>query len=247
MNTFLRGVLTAVLIAAIGISGYCILSDQSGYADEAGIHREVLSYRPSEPETSATADSGKTENTINQSIVDLQAQYPDAVGWISVPYTAIDYPFVQGPDNTFYLDRDIGGKPAAAGAVFMDYRNNRDFSDFNTILYGHHMKNGSMFASLKQFNDPDFFSANRTGTLFLADKICSVEFFAYLVVGAEEDLLWGREPADQDTVRTFTEKIKKEARHYREPGLTTADRIVTLYSCAYEFDGARMVLMGKIY
>ena len=62
------------------------------------------------------------------------------------------------------------------GTIFMDYRNHRDFSDFNTVIYGHHIKNGSMFGTLQKFNDQSFFDDNKTGTIFLADKTYPKEF-----------------------------------------------------------------------
>jgi sortase B len=167
------------------------------------------------------------------------------VGWLTVPHTGIDYPFVQAADNSAYLDRNINGKKSASGAIFMDYWNHSDFSDFNTVLYGHNMKSGSMFASLKRFADSDFFDANRSGTIWLLNQSYSIEFFAYLVVSAGDDTVY-RQTADSGAALDYMRYIRENARQYREPYMGEADRIVTLSTCAREFRDSRMVLLGKL-
>ncbi len=75
----------------------------------------------------------------------------DVLGWISVPGTQLDYPILQGEDNQYYLNHMWQGKRNAAGSVFLESQMAPDFSGFNTILYAHNMKNGSMFGSLRQY------------------------------------------------------------------------------------------------
>ncbi|MCL2514134.1 MAG: class B sortase, partial [Oscillospiraceae bacterium] len=175
----------------------------------------------------------------------LQLQYKDAAGWITVPDTGIDYPFAHTVDNSFYLNKDISGKYAAAGTVFMDCRNSGDFTDFNTILYGHHMKNGSMFGSLKKFGGREFFEANRTGTVFLPDKTYNVEFFAYMVVRSDDDVAYGILPETGEK-QFYLDYIKENAERYRDIGVSPADKIIALSTCSYEFKDARIILAGKL-
>ena len=76
----------------------------------------------------------------------------DVIGWITVPGTVIDYPVVQGEDNNYYLDHTFSREPAAAGAIFMDFRNDwRERNNNHLIIYGHNMRNGSMFSALNQY------------------------------------------------------------------------------------------------
>jgi len=191
-------------------SGNELWKIRSDYRAEAEMHSAVMVYKP-EP-----------EQIINQSVIDLQAKYPDVVGWLTVPGTKIDYPFVQYDDNDFYLRRDLNGNHATAGTLFMDFRNALDFSSGNTIIYGHHMKNGSMFGTLKSFADSDFFEANRHGTIFLPHETLTLEFFDYRVVESTDPEIYSVERDEFD------------------------GRIVTLSTCAYDFDGARIVLLAKI-
>ncbi len=235
-------VIILLLLAVIVFSGYKLWNINKNYADEAKLHGELLEYKPAEPSESADTSPEQPEGIVNQEVVDLQAQYPDAVGWLTVPGTKIDYPFVWYEDNDYYLRRDINGDYAVAGTVFMDYRCNKDFTSQNTIIYGHHMKNGSMFQSLKNFNNQSFFDAHTTGTIYLPHDTLTLEIFAYMVVDpATEKEIYRTGLSD-----TYFNYVRQNARFYREMNLTDSDKIVTLSTCAYEFDDARMVVLAKI-
>jgi len=90
----------------------------------------------------------------------LRQTNPDVQGWISIPGTQLDYPFLQGEDNQYYLKHTWQGKRNAAGSVFLECTAQSDFSDFNTIVYAHNMKNGSMFGSLRQYRTQSHYEAN---------------------------------------------------------------------------------------
>jgi len=233
-----------ILFSVIAYSGYQLYLIQHNNADEAKNHDRLMEYRPALP--SADENGAITEPKVNQKIVDLQAKYPDAVGWITVPNTKIDYPFAQAADNNFYLHRDLDKQYLFAGTVFMDHRNRRDFSDFNTVLFGHHMKNRSMFGDLQKFNDQAFFDANKTGTIFLADKTYTIEFFAFIVLKPSDAVIYDPTVSDPVDEAAFLAHAKDKARFYRDIGVTTSNRIVTLSTCNYEFNDARMVLLGRL-
>lgn len=84
----------------------------------------------------------------------------DIIGWIYIPDTPVDYPILQGESNDTYLRTTYTGKRASAGSIFMECQNTPDFSDKNTILYGHNMRNGSMFNCLSKFSNKEFFDAH---------------------------------------------------------------------------------------
>lgn len=83
----------------------------------------------------------------------LQSLNPDVLGWIIIPNTELSYPLLQGEDNQYYLKRDWIGEPDAGGSIFLEVTNHQDFTDFHTIIYGHRMRNGTMFGMLKYYND----------------------------------------------------------------------------------------------
>jgi len=211
------------------VSGWQVWKISGDYKAEADLHSAVMAYRPQEDEN------------LNQGVIDLKDKYPDVVGWLSVPGSKIDYAFVQARDNDRYLRRDLDGQYALAGTLFMDCRCAPDFSSQNTIIYGHHMKNGSMFGTLKSFADKEFFEKHNSGTIFLPHENLKLEFFAYMVVKADDKEIYSVEPGDG-----FLEYVRQNARQYHNVGLTDDDRIVTLSTCAYEYEGARMVLLAMI-
>lgn len=96
----------------------------------------------------------------------LQASYPDIVGWISDPAGSIDYPILQAADNEYYLTHLPGGTQNNHGSLFLDYRGSADFLDFNNLVYGHNMKDGTMLASLTGYADQDYYEAHSSLVLY---------------------------------------------------------------------------------
>ena len=237
------------MIAICGILavGFAVMTVYSGrqlweiradYAAEAEMHRLMLQYSPnSVPEQESEAEG----TFVNHSIADLQEKYSDAVGWLTVPQTEIDYPFVQYKDNDYYLYRNINGEVSEAGTIFMDYRCRNDFASPNTILYGHHMHNGSVFGTLNHFSERDFFNENRSGVIYLKEETLPLEFFACMVVESEDEEIYNPIRSER-----YLEYVKQHARHFRDIELTDENRIVTLSTCSYEFENARVVLLAKI-
>ncbi len=86
---------------------------------------------------------------------------PDIVAWIQIPGTNIDYPVVQGDDNDAYLHRDFEGEESAAGTIFLDFESQSDMRGYNNIMYGHHMRNGSMFRDIVYYKDEDYFKEHQ--------------------------------------------------------------------------------------
>ncbi|MCL2775294.1 MAG: class B sortase [Oscillospiraceae bacterium] len=263
-----------IMMAAICVSGYNLWKMSERYVQETQVKDSIAKYRPliatastTQPteycaaENTETAETETTEitkvteagtatqpekSTVNQSIIDLQDNVnKDIVGWINIPNTHIDYPFVISKDDNDYLRRDLHGNYALSGTVFMDYRCSKDFTDFNTIIYGHNMKNNSMFGDLTLFADEGFFNSNRTGTIFLADRVYTLEFFAYMTVNANDKIIYNTAYTPEQRGEYF-EYVKKAARNYIDIDNINNANILTLSTCSYQFDGARAVLLAAI-
>lgn len=242
--------LALILVAVISYSGYRLRLVSKENAKEARVHNWLMGYHPQKQRrTAVSAGSGgpvPTGTEANQSIVDLQAERPDVVGWLTVPNTNMDYPFVQGVDNNQYLHLDLEDRRSAAGTIFMDFRNSPEFTDFHTILYGHNMRNGSMFGTLKNFNDRAFFETNRVGSIVLANKTYKIEFMAFAILAPSDTGIYTPTIETDTDKKKFLDYVDSIARYYREIDVTTNDRIVTLSTCNYEFSDARMVLVGRL-
>lgn len=109
------------------------------------------------------AEYQPTENPL--SFQELQELNPDVFGWLEVYGTNISYPLLQGEDNDKYVHTDVMGNYSASGSLFLDYRNQPDFSDFNSIIYGHHMEKQAMFGELSQFLNDDYFKEHAYGEI----------------------------------------------------------------------------------
>lgn len=139
---------------------------------------EMLADMKSTETAEAEAASEETA-VIPVKFGELQSVNPDVYAWITVPGTEIDYPILQHPsDNSYYLMHNIDGSYGYPGCIYTENLNSKDFTDNNTVIYGHNMKNGSMFAQLHKFEDPDFFRGNREVLIYLPDEVLHYTIFA---------------------------------------------------------------------
>jgi len=251
------------MIALICLSGRQLWKMSERYVQEAKVKNSMLKYRQSAVKTikETTYISEDSENSeeiievaepiINQFIINLQNEVnPDIAGWLTIPDTKIDYPFVTAADNNYYLRRDVFGNYAMAGSLFMDYRCSKDLSGFNSIIYGHNMKNGSMFGELNMFDDESFFEENKSGTIFLKNHTYKLEIFAYMVIKSDDGYIYNYHQSITHEERDkFYEYVKKNARNYREPGdEARKGNIITLSTCisTSESNHVRIVLLANI-
>ena len=156
----------------------------------------------------------------------------DVLAWIYLPDSEIDYPIVQGENNDFYLHRDLDKNYMFEGTLFVDAGNIEPFHDANTVIYGHHMKSGAMFANLAKYSDKDYLKDHSVFQLETPDKSYDLHVVAYC-----------NEPADSDLYQTyaedFDELVKNNAVYLSGEDFSAADHFVTLSTCAYNYDDAR--------
>ena len=242
----LRWALTVVLMGIIGYCGLNIWTITSRYRQEAALHADLLMYKPLQAQPDDEPPAAASPGKANQGLTALRERNEDVVGWIVVPGTKIDYPFVQAADNAYYLDRDIDRQHSAAGTLFLDARNDAQLSDFNSFIYGHSMKNGSMFGSLGNYASKAFFDKHAVGTIHLDNDTYELEFFAHIIVTSQNAMIYAAHEMGSEWRREYFAYVAAHARNYRDIGLMTGDKIITLSSCAYEFDDARMVLLARL-
>ena len=112
----------------------------------------------------------------------LKEKNPDIYAWIDIEDTNIHYPIVQSAtDDTYYLEHTIEGVKGYPGSIYTEMANAKDFSDFNTLIYGHDMKDGTMFKHLHKFEDPEFFQSHETVTIYTETEIKTYRIFAAIV------------------------------------------------------------------
>lgn len=168
----------------------------------------------------------------------------DIVGWLRIRALDISYPVVQGKDNDYYLHRTFEKTDNFAGCLFVNSYNMGDFTDQNTIIYGHNMKNGSMFGKLKNFSDPEVFKKSRYFWIFTPDFIYQYRIFSASVVdktGLTYQISFTDDEFDQFISRAYSNSVVDN----QGVTVTKEDRIVTLSTCTGD-DSTRFVVMGKL-
>ncbi|RKD34887.1 class B sortase [Lacrimispora algidixylanolytica] len=170
----------------------------------------------------------------------LKAINPDIVGWLKIEGTSIDYPIVQTDDNETYLNMDFEGKKNASGAIFLDYESEPDFSGRHNILYGHHMKNGSMFKDIIKYKEESFFKEHQDITIYTPQREFHLRPFTVLYTDADGERRRTKFDTEED-FDGYVEKMTKKGLFYQKPN----EPIGTLWSfvtCSYELADARTIL-----
>lgn len=180
------------------------------------------------------------------SFEELKQKNPDVLGWLNVYGTGIDYPLVQGGDNEAYLNTSVTGEYALSGSIFLDYKNQKDFSDFNSIIYGHHMEKCTMFGDVGKFMEPDFFAEHKYGSIYYEDKNHGIDFFAALSVDAYDTGIYRPAVAGAEAQQEYLDGVWAKAVQKRELDITTDDRLVLLSTCDSQSTSGRHILVGRI-
>ena len=177
---------------------------------------------------------------------ELREINPNVFGWITVYGTNIDYPLVQGTDNHRYVNTNASGEPSMSGAIFLDFRNDNTFIDFNNIIYGHDMARDAMFGELSNFQYENYFTERQYASIFTGYRHYGVEFFAFMLVDAHDFTFYNPNMTEEATKQQHIDRIFAEAKQSREINVTTADRLVVLSTCTETATNGRFVLIGRL-
>lgn len=208
--------------------------------------------RHSTPQTEENGDQTPSQALTENSSVPFQVDFDalakentDVIGWIYCEGTPIDYPILQGQDNAYYLRRLPDGQYNRAGSIFMDFRCTQDFSDAFSIIYGHNMKNDSMFGTLTKYTAQDYYDAHPIMWLFTPARTYKVELAAGFEVSEDADIY--SFPQTSEERNAWFEQLKAYGSDFiPETGITEPEHLLLLSTCSYSFDGARYVLVGNL-
>ncbi len=169
---------------------------------------------------------------------ELQAINPDVYAWITVPGTKVDYPIAQrAGDREFYLHHNINGAYEFAGMIYTEDYNTTDFTDANTVIYGHNMHNDTMFTTLHYFEDRDFFDQHSEVIIYTPDDVLHYTIFAAYAYDSRH-LMQSFDFSDPEVFDAYLDQvfaIRDMTAYFRDGVTVTAeDKIITLSTC---FDG----------
>lgn len=175
----------------------------------------------------------------------LRETNPDVLGWILIPGTQINYPLLQGEDNEYYLKRTWDGVQNSMGSIFLETENTPDFTDFNTIIYGHNMNDGSMFAEIKQYGELEF--AQQHPYVYICNDTGTFRYEVFASYKAKVDsATYGLSFNQMKTRTNFLSEAANQSTIDLgiEPAL--ADRVLTLSTCTGTGYSSRWVVQARL-
>lgn len=178
----------------------------------------------------------------------LRERNPDIIGWISVDGTNIDYPIVKSKDNVDYLKTDVDGDENINGSIFMDMFNNADMKDKVTVIYGHNMKNGTMFAALHDFEDEDFFDENREIKIYTPDGMRVYEIVAAYLTD-DRNILYDTDFNNRNVYQKYIDSVvnnREAGANILSKEITPEDYILTLSTCERGQDEKRYFVQSVL-
>jgi len=175
----------------------------------------------------------------------------NVIGWINVDGTNIDYPVVQADDNEYYLNHNYKGERDSYGSIYMDFRNVSVERDDNIIIYGHKIRDGSMFSDLANYTNEgiykEYFENNDTVTLDHNGERTTWQIYSAYVVNLDrEDYYLFTIFKDREKYKDFIEDSKERSLVKKDIEITEDDTIISLVTCNFWYDNARVIIHGKL-
>lgn len=219
-----------LILVAMSFSGYMLWDSNQIYA--SADEKNYETYIPTEKHT--------------ESFKQLQKINSEVIGWIRVNNTHIDYPLVQTDNDDTYMNTDAFGKYNLAGAIFLHAANSPDFTDFNSLIYGHHMEKHKMFGDIGLFTRKKYFQSHRYGNLYFNGKNHGIEFYALLQVDALNEVLFNVCPNTHEAKIQYLKQIEDNVLYKRSITLTENDHLVLLSTCTSDMTNGRNILVGRL-
>ncbi len=198
-----------------------------------------------EPETPTPTPPPKVFTLLDE-YAPLVEKNADVRGWFQLPDTVIDYPVLQAKDNDWYLSHNIDKQKTVSGSIVLDFRVDIKNLGHNTPVYGHNMKRGTMFHELVNYKSEKYFKEHPTILFNTLYEKLTWEVIAVYVVDSSYNYVITMDFEDTEEYQLFLDDIKKRSMVPTPPDLSTEDKIITLVTCSYEFDGARTVIQARL-
>lgn len=231
INSIINLIVLTVILLLIAFALYAMWDSGQVYNAADAARYEI--YKP------AAVDEGK-------SFEELQAINPEVFAWLTVYGTHIDYPVTQGEDNMKYVNTNAEGDYSLSGSIFLDYANSKDFSDFNSIMFGHHMEKETMFGEIGLFSDKNYFDARMYGNLYYGGEDHGLQFFAFIQTDAYDHTVFSPGVMGKDAQQTYLNNLLNKAVYTRDIGVTVEDRILLLSTCSSTTTNGRDILIARI-
>lgn len=231
---------------------YSDMQESVNVTEQAQVTGSVEAATSAEPaeEVDVLAELGITVPEKNLDWDALHTENADIYAWIYIPGTQIDYPILQhATEQDYYLDHNLDGSTGYPGCIYTQLRNKKDFTDFATIIYGHNMKDGTMFQNLHNYEDKEFFDANPYIYIYTPDKVLVYQIFA-AVTFHDRNILMYYDMDETSGRATYINDINSSNsmtdQYNNEVSVNTASHIVSLSTCIGASPENRWIVSGVL-
>lgn len=246
---------SALIIGALVYLGNIFLQYEKGESEYEALHELVFENAENTMENAPIEDDSvqdaempdrvqltESDKQVMRAIGGLKEQNEDVIGWIVFDNMELSYPIMQGEDNEYYLSHTFSRESNSAGSIFMEAANTPDFQDCHTIIYGHNMKNLSMFGQLKKYKTEQFYEEHQYFTIYTEEHVYRYQIFAYYDISEIGDIYTiGFRPNAE--FRQFINNMMRRSYYDTDVEVTEQDKVITLSTCSTE--GNRFVVNAK--
>lgn len=223
----------ATIISLLIVTYAVIMIYENTRVQNQAFGTQTIQYKPEVVEDTVSVD-------------ELLKNISDAVGWVTIDETHIDYPVVQGEDDLYYAMRDVNKEPSLTGAIYLQSKNKPDFSDSYNLLYGHHMDNGAMFGDLTEYLEADYFFSHLKGTLITFDKVYDIDVISVIETDAYERAVYEITSLDWNGYERTILNNRNINVVNTNPIIKDADKFLVLSTCAGATTDGRVLLICKL-
>lgn len=246
--------LCVVFLCVFAFSAYKIISTLQGYKEAeqtytniAQEHVTIIASPTPVPKDEVKGDGIDPEVSPigNVDFEGLRAKSSDYAAWIYCPDTVINYPIVYTDNNFYYLDHIPVEQYNSAGTLFIDCKCAADFSDQNTLIYGHNMNDGSMFASLREYTSQEYYDAHPVIYISTPDFNYRLDLIAGFLT-EPTSFAYANNFDEPEQFMAYIESIQSMSTFKSDVEVTEEDKVVSLSTCTYEINDGRYVVVGKL-
>lgn len=234
---YLYKLVIIILLVIISISGFQL------YKSLAKYYKARTQYNNTAQIAGSTKTSGIYTGELDWD--SLKAQNSDVRAWVYLDGTIINYPIVRGSDNSFYLTHMFNKAYSGAGTFFMDANAPDNFETFNTVVYGHHMRDGSMLALIEKYYSQEFYEEHKQLELITPNAKYHLKVIGFELVYSTSDAYNYNFSNDKEKQALLDFTAKNNIINTSDQA-TVKDKLVTFSTCAYEANGDRYVLVTKM-
>lgn len=250
MRKIINIILVAIIIVCLSIIGYKYYN----YNKDDKLNSEIQDLQPVINEASDSDNNSSGENDGQDQSKDgdyvnsaneeqLKSINSDYKMWIQIENTNINYPVVQSSDNDYYLKHNFRKESNISGTVFVESANDID-NDKNIILYGHNMRNGTMFNNITNYKEESFFNEDNKISIIMNNTLYEYEVFSVYVKNVNEvNLAIGF--ANEDEFINYAYNEAEESLYKKDVDFSAEDNLITLVTCSYEFTDARTIVVAR--